>query len=230
MEIGGRRVAYSVRRGHRRTLEIALHPDGRLVVTAPQEAAESRIRTAVIRRRDWIRKQLARVEDLRPLPAPRRYVGGETHRYLGRQYRLRLTRGRVDAVRLTGPFLHVVTGAPRNPSRVRRALEAWYERRAHVVLGERLVECVARARTARLPSPSLLIRKMVRRWGSCTPSGRIILNVELVKTPTACIDYVITHELCHLKAMSHGREFRRMLTRLMPDWEARRRVLDRQDV
>lgn len=230
VNIRGKRVAFFVRRSRRRTLEIAVHPDLRVEVTAPLAALDEKIHALVRKRAAWIQRQLAAFEELRPLPVPRRFVGGETHRYLGRQYRLRLTRGRPESVRLSGAFLHVVTTAPRNRQRVRTLLEDWYSRRAHVVLGERLVECASHARTARLPLPTLVVRKMVRRWGSCTAAGRVILNVELVKAPAACIDYVITHELCHLKAMHHGPDFWRLLTRVMPDWESRRLRLDRQEV
>ncbi len=230
VDIRGRRVAYVVRRSQRRTLEIAVHPDLRVEVTAPADTAEERIDALVRRRALWIERQLDRFEDLRPLPVPRRYVAGETHRYLGRQYRLRVVRGAAESVRLKDGFLRVTTASQASPQRVRALVDRWYAVRAHVVLAERLVECVARARQARLPLPSLIVRKMVRRWGSCTASGRVILNVELVKVPTSCIDYVIMHEICHLRAMHHGPEFWWLLGSVMPDWESRRRRLDRQEV
>ncbi|MFN8586869.1 MAG: SprT family zinc-dependent metalloprotease [Candidatus Eisenbacteria bacterium] len=219
-----------MRRTARRTLEIAVQPSGALVVTAPAGASLERVRAAVRSRVKWIRAQLVRFESLAPPAPPRRHVAGETHRYLGRQYRLRIRRGRVDRVRLDGSWLSVTTTAPANRQHVRLLVERWYEQRAAAVLGARLAHCLAEWRAAQLSAPTLAIRHMVRRWGSCSRAGRVTLNVELVKVPTACIDYVIVHELCHLRALNHGREFRALLARRMPDWQRRRERLERQEV
>lgn len=229
-ELGGRRVSYTLRRTHRRTVEIAVHPDGRLVVTAPASAPEERIAALIRKRARWVRAQVAYFAELRPLPTPRRFVPGETHRYLGRQYRLRVSRGRVERVRIEGGCLWVTTPAPGDRQRLQRLVESWYARRAAAVLGERLASCIARWHSAQLAAPKLAVRRMAKRWGSCSPSGRVTLNVDLVKVPSGCIDYVIAHELCHLEALHHGPRFWRLLERRMPDWEQRRRKLDRQEV
>lgn len=74
--------------------------------------------------------------------------------------------------------------------------------------------------------PSISVRSMERRWGSLSTQGRMNLNVNLVKTPRACIAYVVTHELCHLEHQHHGKAFYALLERLMPDWERRKKKLE----
>jgi len=78
----------------------------------------------------------------------------------------------------------------------------------------------------RLPFPELKIRKMRTRWGSCTRRGVITLNLELVRMPPACIDYVISHELCHLVEFNHSARFYQLQERFVPDWQVRKRELD----
>ena len=110
---------------------------------------------------------------------------------------------------------------------VQEQLEAWLQDHAERIFRHRLKAAVDSTRSLGLKTrPNLLVRKMERRWGSCTKAGNILLNVKLIKAPIHCIDYVIMHELCHLKVHNHGTEFYRLLTRCMPDWEARKRRLE----
>jgi predicted metal-dependent hydrolase len=74
--------------------------------------------------------------------------------------------------------------------------------------------------------PPLMVRRMEQRWGSCTPSGRALLNPHLILASTACIDYVVVHELCHLQHPHHGRDFYELLGRMMPNWKDRKAKLD----
>lgn len=105
-------------------------------------------------------------------------------------------------------------------------LEGWYRQRAEKVFQERLDVCQARAKRESITATGLTIRKMKTRWGSCSKTGRILLNLELMQAPKECIDYVIMHELCHLKEHHHGPKFWQLLKKLMPDYESRKKRLD----
>lgn len=212
----------------RPTLAITVHPDKRVEVAAPAGEPLEEVLARVRRRGPWILRQLDGFDRLHPLSPPRRYVGGETHLYLGRQYRLRLTAAADDEVKLVGKYLHVRTADRGDAGRVKGLLDGWYRRHAQTVFGRRLEVChAAAAGVLGIERPGFQLRQMAKRWGSCTAAGRVLLNPDLVKAPVACIDYVVTHELCHLKALDHGPRFRRLLTRCMPDWEGRKDRLDR---
>ena len=77
-----------------------------------------------------------------------------------------------------------------------------------------------------MPPPNIVVRRMGKRWGSCTETGNILINIELIKTPLYCIEYLIMHEICHLRVHNHGRAYYRLLTRCMPDWHRRKARLD----
>lgn len=81
-----------------------------------------------------------------------------------------------------------------------------------------------------LPTPILRLLRMPKRWGSCTSSGDISLNPELIKTPGACVEYVILHELCHLRNPNHSASFFRMLDTVLPHWKERKHRLERAEI
>jgi len=223
---GRTEIVYEIRYSSRKTLAIEVHPDLRVRVTAPLGADLNHIREKVRKRAPWIQRQWREFELYLPKQPPRRYVNGETHRYLGRQYRLRAEQSQEDSVKCLRGYFHVMTREEPTPASVQRRLETWYRDRAEVVFRDRLDVCHARAEREGILQPVLKIKRMQKRWGSCTPDGIITLNLELIKAPKECIDYVIMHELCHLKEAHHGPRFWALLGRVMPDYDERKKQLN----
>jgi predicted metal-dependent hydrolase len=224
---GGALIEFELVRADRATLEIAVLPDGAVVVKAPTDALEDEVLPRVARRSRWILKQQRYFAQFQPRTPPRRYVGGETHLYLGRQYRLAIEVEDVETVKLVSGWFRVTLPQARLSSEnVRGLLEGWYAQKARQRLPERLEQCWQVFPRAGLDQPALRIRRMRTRWGSLSNAGTLSLHPDLVQAPRECIDYVIMHELCHLVHPDHGPGFRRLLERVLPDWERRKTQLE----
>ena len=223
---GGADLVFELLRTARKTLEIAVHPDGRVVVKAPLDVEIEDVEARVLRRARWIRKQQAYFQQFRPRTPPRQYIGGETHRYLGRQYRLKLMQGEQPSVKLSRGYFWIACQDYQNPVEVRRLLWQWLTKRAHEKFPESFEHCWPHFSRHGLPRPTLKIRRMKTRWGSLSESGTLTLNVSLIQAPRECIDYVITHELCHLKHPDHSPAFYGLIEKVMPDWEKRKHKLE----
>jgi predicted metal-dependent hydrolase len=228
------------RNARRRTrVGMAFDPGGFVIMDAPLNAKEDEIRALVSEHHRWLRVRLEKVkassEEVRAL----RYEAGELVHFLGDAYRLDVVHGAESRVDLDAgddpqlPLLArtavgevVVTTADVSAAGVKRALVEWMRGRAD----ELFVERVAQWRdlpwlTAGLPAVRHAF--MRSQWGSCSIEGRISLNTHLIKAPLALVDYVVLHELCHLRHHNHGRRFYGLMDRHMPNWKRRRSQLDR---
>ena len=222
---------YRLRRSPRRTLAITVEPGGALVVTAPMGATMAQVEAVLRRRREWVRRRTREVAALPPPPLPREWVSGETHRYLGRQYRLRIGAGTPATVRLSGKWFLVTVPTPDDTAQVRRAMQRWYLTHARETFARRMEALVRGTSLLGLTeAPPLIVRRLEKRWGSCSAEGRILMNVDAVKLPVGCIDYLLLHELCHLREPHHGAAFWRLVDACMPDWERWRRRLAEVEV
>jgi len=205
------------------TLRISVRPEGLVSVRAPQGTPLALITARAQAKSVWIFRHLERFREVRQLALPREYVSGETHKYLGRNYRLRVRQGDQNDVRLAGRFFEVTTANPPHSEKVRELLDLWYLRRARVVFGRVLDELSSRYGAHGIGAPErVTVRAMSSRWGSCSRAGTITLNRHLVRAPMLCVEYVIAHELCHLRHHGHTTEFYELLSTLMPDWQERR--------
>lgn len=225
---GSERIDFSLSFSPRRRLSITVEPQGDVVVKAPAEATLESVLDHMRKKAGWIIRQRDQFAAFGPVMPPKRYVSGETHRYLGRQYRLRVTRGELPSVKLVGRYFEIVTPDKSDSAAVRKQLDAWYHRRATRIFGDYLERCLKSSYFRKLDSPKWSIRQMKRRWGSCTKDGAILLNLLLIQASPRCIEYVITHELCHQIVHNHGPKFFRLLDRVMPDWRERKCRLETQ--
>jgi len=224
-------MAYELRRtGRRRTVGISVEPDCRIVVLAPKGADRYRIEEILRRRMPWIRRQRRTLESLPPLPSPRQWVAGETHRYLGRQYRLKLVKASDKGVKLVAGYFVVSLPNPKNQAGIQHLMEVWHRENAHRVFTKAVERILHSTTWLNVAIPPITIRTMRQRWGSTTSAGRVMFNVDLIKTPLGCIEYVVAHELVHLAIPNHGPAFWRMLTRCLPDWKKWRERLGRVEI
>jgi len=210
----------------RRTLGIEVHPNLQVLVRAPIDCDPAIVAAKVQQRAPWISKQLAAFQRFSPRTPPRQFVSGETHLYLGRQYRLKVDEGAATSVKLTRGQLMVTTHSKAQPQQVKTILQRWYRARAKEIFEDVLNVCFRSFAQRGYSQPRLAVKDMHTRWGSLSSAGLLTLNSNLIRTPKSCIEYVVVHELCHLEHKNHGAKFYRLLEQLMPDWPKRKRKLE----
>ena len=212
----------------RKTMEIAVHPDSTVVAKAPVESDIKLIEKKMIKRARWILRQLNYFKQFNPKTPSRCYVNGETHLYLGRQYRLRLIEGSENSVKLFRGFFQVSCRNEPTPKNVRKLLNQWYLEKAQRQFTESMDRCLPayiaqggweKLNDLGINKPKLSIKQMQKRWGSLSGKGTVTLNIDLIRAPKECIDYVVTHELCHLKYHNHSSDFYKLLDSVIPGWE-----------
>jgi predicted metal-dependent hydrolase len=208
----------------RKTLGIEVHPKQHVVVKAPVDCSLLVIVERLQKRAGWISRQLAEFERYNPRTPTRQYLSGETHLYLGRQYRLRVKRSETASVKLSRGELQVFTREPEDRNQVQMQLQSWYRQRAKSVFAQVMAQAMQNFRNFQVPR--LNVRSMQSRWGSLSRAGKMTLNLDLIRAPRPCIECVVVHELCHLVHRDHDAKFFRLLTKLLPDWGKRKRRLE----
>ncbi|MHC1751973.1 M48 family metallopeptidase [Humidesulfovibrio sp.] len=229
--LGGESVSVELAFDRFRSIRISIRPEGLVRVRAPKGTALSVIRERLEFKAAWIEKHLERFRTRRQAHAPLRHVDGETHRHLGRDCVLRVSRAGRNAVRLDGSELFVTTRQDPEPEAVRKLLDAWRAKQARELFTKVIRELLPLLDAHGAPRPERLrVRAMKSRWGSCSRARVICLNLHLLKAPPECIEYVAAHELCHLLHHGHDARFYGLLAAIMPDWRERKRLLAEQPI
>jgi predicted metal-dependent hydrolase len=218
VEYGSKSIEYKLSFAERKSLGIKVLPDGSVSVIAPNDTNLIDINKKVKLKSNWILKQQAFFYSYKPNTPERKYVNGETHLYLGRQYKLQIIEDTINEIKLYRGAMIMKTKKS-NPEYLEKKLNDWYMEKAILHFEEVLDSSIEKFNKYKIEKPVLDIRLMQKRWGSCTKSGKIILNTELIKAPKGSIEYVVIHELCHLVHHNHNREFYDLQNMLSPDWQ-----------
>ena len=216
VQFGSREIVFQISFSQRKTLGITITPEMEVLVKAPLDTSVEKIKEKILKKAPWIIKQQSFFLAFHPKITERKYLSGETHLYLGRQYRLQITIGNKNEVRYRGRFIEVMT---KDKAKTGELLRLWYREKAKAKFAEISEPLIQIFKKYNVEPKGIFIQEMPTRWGSCTAKGKIILNPELIKAPKACIQYVIIHELCHLIHHNHTQQFIDLQTKEMPDWE-----------
>jgi len=223
MTVGG--LAVEVVRKDIKNLHLGVYPpNGRVRIAAPIAMGEESIRLAVVEKLAWIKRQRAAFAQ-QPRQSSREMVSGESHYFLGRRYRLRVheedapPRVAIRGLRVLDLFVRPGTDTERRLA----ILEGWYREQLKEIVSPLMDKW---QRALRVRAFAWAIKKMKTRWGTCTVEARRVwLNLELAKKPLRSIEYVLVHELAHLRIPSHSQEFTKLLDAHLPDWRERRKEL-----
>lgn len=209
---------YKLVRENRDTLSLTVMPDMSLVVKCPHKTERERIELFLKRKWFWLQKQLNFFKKFQKRVYKKEYVSGESFLYLGRQYQLIVRRAHEDKVLIqNGKLVFLTTASVNDGLHSRMHISAWYRKRSREIFKERYEEIFEKFDYDY--KPRLKIKKMQKRWGSYSRRSGIVLNPLLIHASKDCIDYVITHELCHEKYKSHSKSFYTLLSAKYPRWE-----------
>jgi len=223
LQFGSKMIAYDLTYDDRKTLGISVHPDRSVTVKAPVDTEIVDIQAKIRKRAPWILKQQSYFLSFEPRMPQKKYIGGESHYYLGRQYRIKIISSDQEIVKMDRGYFKVYT---LDKSKIKPLLQSWYAAHAQIKLSEYAQEWISKFNKYNVAPKSIIIKPLKKRWGSCTAKGKIILNVDLVKANRRCIEYVILHELCHLIHHNHSRAFFNLQRKEMPDWMKWKQLLE----
>lgn len=216
IQFGSRTIDFRLEFSDRKSLGITVTPEMEVLVKAPAGTSIEMVKEKIRKKAPWIIKQQSFFLSFQPKTPKRKYISGETHLYLGRQYRLQVQIGEKESVKLKGKFIEVTV---REKARAKDLVIDWYLHNARLKFHSIAQPLIEKFKKYKVEPNSIVLREMPTRWGSCTPRGKIILNPELIKAPKGCIEYVIIHELCHLICHDHTQKFIDLQTKEMKDWE-----------
>ncbi len=224
----GIEISYQLIRKEVKNLNLRIRPDGTVLVSANPAVPETRIDEFVSNKGGYILSTLKKFDEIAQYrPQPKVFVSGETFNILGHGLRLEIVQGKKNRVTSDGVFLHLSIKDPADGKARERIVKRYLDKRCREVFKEVLEECYPAFYKYGVSMPELRIRNMETRWGSCSPKrGVITINKQLLVAPRHCIEYVVTHELCHMVHPNHSRWFYEFLTMHMPDWRERKKTLD----
>ncbi len=218
-------IRYRVIFSGRRSISLIVSPDKGVIVRAPYGTSLKSIERFVAEKSEWIRKHLEMHSKLIRINHGRKYFDGEIHLFLGREYKLKLIKSEQLYVRIVNDVLEVATNNTGDTVMIKALLDRFYRHQAEKYLAGRFEVIVCKFRNNGFFPSGLRVSPLKSRWGSCSFHGKITISSELIKLDPIFADYVIVHEICHLKHHNHGKDFYRLLEELVPDYKSKRKAL-----
>lgn len=228
---GQDKIDFYVSRREIKNINLKVTPDAKVIVSANNRVTLDYIKEFIKRKAKWIVKNVKYFNEYKPSAIDKKYESGESFKYLGRQYRLKVTQDEITDVKLTKGFIFLNVIDTNNTKHKKEILDDWYKEKARIKIKDVFEKLYPLIQKYEIEKPKLAIRKMKTKWGSySSKKNEIAINIDLIKAPKYCIEYVMLHELIHMKYLNHDKKFQYFITVLMPDWKKRKEILDHEVV
>lgn len=204
-------INYELVRSERKSIGITIERDAQVVVNAPIDLDEQTIEKHIYKKRLWIWEKLALKKDTLENIVQKKFVSGESFSYLGRNYRLQILDDNSELKLKNGWF----TLGSKKQKKAKEIFKAWYSEHLKTKIAQRLkIIC----QNGNISQPNFRIMELGFRWGSCTKEGVLNFNYKIAMAPIGMIDYIIVHELVHLKIHTHNEKFWKEVQKMMPNY------------
>lgn len=221
-------IEFEIIRKDVKNINLNVKPNMSIVVSANNKVPIDYIKKFVKKNSVWILKKIEYFKEAQPdKKFKREYTNGESYKYLGKQYRLKVIEAKNEYVKYYRGYINIYVSDKNNLTKKEKLLNLWFKQRTEFIFNESLNKIYDLVKKYNIEKPRISIRLMKARWGSCLKEKKIILlNLDLIKSPRYCIEYVLLHELIHFKYLNHDQDFYNLITVLMPDWKKRKEILD----
>lgn len=228
IELGNEQIEYSLTYKNVKNLNLRIKSDNTITVSAPSYITEITVDEFVISKKNYILDCITEFRKLQEVePREKRYVSGESFPYLGKNLQLKVVLQSKDEIYSDGRYLYLKIRDKDNYVRKQRIVEGWIKEQTIIIYNEIANRIYPSFAKYQVEFPTIRIRNMKKRWGSCQPkSSAITINSRLIEAPRHCIEYVMMHEFCHMIYPNHSKDFYLLLQVMMPDWKERKKKLE----
>ncbi len=206
-------------RTKRKTIGLQITDDATLIIKVPYHIGEDEIKNILLKHKNWINKKVKKIKERKIKYYPKKFIEGEKFLFLGKYYKLKIEKREELKLNINEKYF-VISEAPL--ALKKRLFTEWYKKNGYKVISERVKYYVQKYGFS---YNKINITDAKKRWGSCSPSNNLNFSLRLIMAPIDIVDYVIVHELCHLKEKNHGKSFWRKVKSIMPDYKEKERWL-----
>lgn len=227
--LNGKRIEYDLQRKDVKNINLRIKADRTIFLSANPRVSEKVIEEFIESKSEYILKALAHYEELsKYAPKPKQYVDGETFRVLGHDRRLKIIEGKKNKVEYDESYIMLTVKNPDDFTQKKKLMDKWLTSACKDTIRSLCDAIYPKFQKYGVTYPTIRYRNMVSRWGSCQPKrGILTFNYALVEAPISCIEYVVMHEFTHFLHPNHSKKFYQQLAMFMPDWEERKKILEK---
>ena len=230
--LNGKRIEYDLQRKDVKNINLRIKADRTIFLSANSRVSQEVIEEFIESKSEYILKALAHYEELaKYAPKPKQYVDGETFRVLGHDRRLKVIEGKRNKVEYDESYITLTVKNPSDFTQKKKLIDRWLMSICKDTIQSLCDAIYPKFQKYGVAYPTIRYRNMVSRWGSCQPKRSILtFNYALVEAPISCIEYVVVHEFTHFLHPNHSKKFYQQLAMFMPDWEERKKILEKGNV